>query len=906
MNNFFSLMFAVAGMLASQLAVASTSGVVISQVYGGGGNGGSTYRNDFIEVFNAGSVPVQLTGWSVQYASAAGSSWQVTALSNVALAPGQYYLVQQAAGAGGTVNLPTPDATGSIAMSGTAGKVALVSSTTALNSNAPTGGALVDLVSFGSTATGAEGGVPTPAPSNTLAVLRANHGCTDTDNNGADFATGAPTPRNTSTAPAPCSGTSNAPIIASCPSFSVAAGTGGSGTVTASDADGIVNSIIAGTLPAGITLGVFNPAAAVGGTASQSLNVAASASVGSASVSLTWANGDGQSTTCSATVVVAGMTAIYNIQGSGSTSPLVGQTVVTSGVVTKVMNAGFFMQDPAGDGDPLTSDGMYVFTSTAPTVSAGQLVQLSGTVTEFNTGASADTAAHPVTELTSVSAVTAIGSGSITPVALMLPVANRDDLERYEGMLVTISGPLTVSQNFFLGRYGQLTLSALGRLETPTNRFRPGPGAQAIADENVRRSVLLDDGSTLQNVNPTPYIGEGNTVRAGDTLASVTGVIDFGLASATNTDPGSYKVQPVGTPVIARSNPRTTAPDPVGGNVRLASFNVLNFFTTFTNGQTASGQSGEGCTLGGSGTSASNCRGADDLSEFLRQRTKIVEAISAINADAVGLMEIQNNGSVAVQNLVDALNAKVGASTYAVVPLPLQGTGTDAIRVAMIYQPARLTLAGPAQSDANPINSRPPLAQTFTVPGGEDFTLIVNHLKSKGCGGASGLDADQGDLQGCFNNTRLNQAKALRRFVMTLHPAIRSPNVVLIGDFNAYAREDPINELTRSNYVDEAGRFSSFGYSYVFNGAAGRLDHAIATSAMSARVVGTAHWHINADEPQIIDYNTEFKQPACATCGTDLYLPNAYRSSDHDPVVIGLQIGTGVATQPRLQLRKKR
>lgn len=596
-----------------------------------------------------------------------------------------------------------------------------------------------------------------------------------------------------------------------------------------------------------------------------------------------------------ATTAHAADTPIYAIQGAGSTSTLVGQTVTTTGVVTRVNNNSFFMQDLVGDGNPATSDGILIFTSSAPTVAAGQLVRLTGRVTEFNTGAAgnADTSARPVTELTNISNLSVIGTGqSITPVVLTLPLPEGEDLERYEGMLVTINGPLTASQNYFQARYGQVTLSAQGRLETPTNRLRPGADAQALNTANTRRSFILDDGSSLQNPNPMPYVGEGNTLRAGDTVASVTGVLDYGLATASNADYGSYKLQPTVAPVFTRQNARTDAPEPVGGNVRLASFNVLNYFTTFTNGATASGQTGQGCTLGGTTTSASNCRGASNLAEFQRQRAKIVEALAAINADAVGLMEIQNNANTAVQNLVEALNARVGANTYAAVPEPTNanGTGTDAIKVAMIYKPARLGLAGAAISDTNAVHNRPPLAQTFAAANGERFTLVVNHFKSKGCDGATGLDADQGDLQSCWNALRLQQAEALKNFVGTLQTSSGSNDVLLVGDLNAYAKEDPVALLTNAGFVDQIGRYNSFGYSYVFNGAAGRLDHAITTASMSPKVARAVEWHINADEPSVLDYNLEFKQPACATCTPDYNSATAYRSSDHDPVVLGLSL----------------
>lgn len=776
-------------------ALASPLGIVISQIYGGGGNTGATLKNDYIELLNAGPAPVSLNGWSVQYASATGSTWTVTPLTAVTLQPGQYYLVQEAPGAGGTQDLPTPDASGTLALSGSAGKVALASSVVPLTGTQPASASLVDLVGYGSTPNGFEG-APTGANlTNTSAALRALAGCTDTDSNAADFGVGAPTPRNSAAAPALCGGGTDPD-----PSF----------------------------------------------------------------------------------------VAIPAIQGTGSTSPYVGQKLSTSGVVTRVNNNGFFLQDAAGDGNPQSSDGIFVFTSSAPTVLAGQQVQLIATVAEFNTGAAsnADTAAHTVTELTGVSGIAVQGQGlAIAPLDITLPEAFSDELERYEGMLVRINGPLTASQNYFQGRYGQVTLSAGGRLEVPTNRERPGAAAQALADENARRRIVLDDGTSQQNPNPTPYFAADDTLRAGDTVASVTGVVDYGLATASNTGFGDYRLHPTAEVVFTRDNPRTAAPEPVGGNVRLASFNVLNYFTTFLDGSTADGQTGQGCTLGDS-IAAANCRGANNLAEFIRQRDKIVAAIAAIDADAVGLMEIQNNGQVAVQNLVDGLNQKMGAGTYAPVAAP-PFTGTDAIRVAMIYKPGRLSPVGQPLSDADPVNNRPTLAQTFAPANGEKFSVVVNHLKSKSCGDATGADADQGDLQGCYNATRLAQAQRLSQFVADLQASSGSNDVLMLGDFNAYAKEDPIHLLTSAGFVDQIGRYNAFGYSYVFDGAAGRLDHALTSASLGAKVAFATEWHINADEPSVIDYNVEFKQPLCAACGPDYYSATPYRSSDHDPVVLG-------------------
>jgi len=693
----------------------------------------------------------------------------------------------------------------------------------------------------------------------------------------------------------PTSGGINQPIATSCPAASLALGEPGSVVLSASDADSRVNAIsLAAGTPATFTLGALSTAAADGESATATLNVAGSLAAGSYAVVVNFANDEAQTSTCTVNIVVSGTTPIHAIQGSGASSPLLGQTVVTQGVVTKVMNNGFFMQDETPDSDPSTSEGIFAFTSTAPTVAVGNRVRFTATVAEFKVGTGAAAVANPLTELTGITGISVLASGiSIAPTVIdVFPSAAEGGLERYEGMLVAIPGPLTVDQNYFLGRYGQLTVSTGGRIEKPTNRYPAGsPEALAMAADNASRSFLLDDGSSLQNPNPTPYLAADNTVRAGDRIAGITGVVDYGLATSSADGLSDYRIQPTVAPVFSRDNPRTLAPAAVGGNIKVASFNVLNYFTTFTNGQTAAGQTGQGCTLGGA-TAAANCRGADNATEFARQRDKIVNAIKSVNADVIGLMEIQNNGNVAVQNLLDGLNAVVGAGTYASVSLPNGGTGSDAIRVAMIYKPARLTALGTALSDTDTIHNRPPLVQTFAAANGEKFSVVVNHFKSKSsCPTTAGdLNADQGDGQGCWNVLRTEQAQALRSYIQTLQASTGDSDVIVIGDLNAYGKEDPILDFTAAGYVDQVARFNDFDYSYVFDGEAGYIDHALATPSLSAQIVGTTHWRINADEPAIIDYNSEFKQPACATCGPDYYSNTVYRSSDHDPVIIGINL----------------
>ena len=793
------------------LTAPASAQVVISQIYGGGGNTGATLKNDYIELYNRSNADVNISGWAVQYTSAAGTgTWSVTAIpANTAPLPaGSYFLVKQALGAGGSVDILF-DLAGTIAMSGTAGKVALTSSTTALTGVSPLTAAVVDLVGYGATASLFEGAGPAPGLSNTTAAFRAGGGATDTNNNAADFSVSAPAPRYTGGDAVPGGG----------------GGGGGGGSC----------------------------AGAPGAT----------------------------------------LTPIYTIQGAGATSPVANQVVTTQGVVTKIISSGFFIQDLNGDGNPQTSDGIFVFVSPAscPNAQVGNLVSVTGTVTEYAPGSG--TASTPLTELTTITSAVLLGTGlSITPTVVTLPLAEGDSFERFEGMLVTITNTMTVQQNFFQAQYGQMTLG-VDRHQTPTNAFRPtDPMRSALAALQARSRLLLDDSSSATYTNPTPYFNASGLGRAGDLVSNLTGVIDFGLATATASGAGLYRLQPVSLPFFTPANSRSATPPAVGGNLSIAAVNVLNFFTTFTNGATAFGGTGQGCSLGSS-TSAGNCRGADNLAEYVRQRDKLVRELAGLNADAVGLMEIQNNGNTAVQAVVDALNTFVGAGTYASIALPAGtgATGTDAIRVAMIYKPARLTPVGAPMSDTDAVNNRPTLAQTFMAPNGEKFSLLANHLKSKGCSGASGANTDQGDGQGCFNANRLAQTQRLRTFVAQVQSASGSNDVLLVGDFNAYAKEDPIFDLTSNGYIDQIGRFNTFGYSYVFDGTAGRLDHAIATPSLSARVSGAVEWHINADEALAFDYNLENKQPACGTCAPDPYLAtNPYRSSDHDPVLLGINL----------------
>jgi len=586
------------------------------------------------------------------------------------------------------------------------------------------------------------------------------------------------------------------------------------------------------------------------------------------------------------------MVAIHTIQGRGARSPLTGKRVVTQGAVTLVASNGFFVQELPGAGDARASRGLFVFTDTPPAVVAGQCVRLAGRVVEFNTGAAdnRDTLAHTVTELHEVAGLRVLRAGcDVAPVALTLPLPEGDSLERFEGMLVTLRGPLTVQQNFFLGRFGQLTLAVGGRVQVPTNALRPGAAARALARANAGRSLVLDDSSALQFPSPVPFLAGDGTVRAGDSVDEITGVIDYGLASASASGPGTWKIHPVRPPRFARANPRPLAPADVGGDLRLAAANVDNYFSTLADGQHVCGPR----------HLATDCRGARSAPEFERQRAKIVEMLAAIDADVVALMEIENNGPTALQTLVDALNARVGSAAWTLVDETAAPAGTDAIRVALIYKPARVTAVGAARSDRDPVHDRPPLAQTFVVvDGGVPFNVIVNHFKSRRCDGAAGGDLDQHDLQGCFDHRRAAQARALARFAGTVARASGVADTVLVGDFNAYGREDPPTLLAAAGFADQVARFDADGYSYVFDGAAGRLDGVFASATMARRVTGVTEWHVNADEPELLDYAFARRLPGPASAASTAtgWTPTPWRASDHDPVVIGLR--AKAATSP--------
>ncbi|WP_083661297.1 ExeM/NucH family extracellular endonuclease [Actinophytocola xanthii] len=582
---------------------------------------------------------------------------------------------------------------------------------------------------------------------------------------------------------------------------------------------------------------------------------------------------------------------IAEVQGTGDASPLVGTQVVVEGVVTADHRTGGYngvYVQTAGSGDRapaagVASDGIFVFvggnTANQPGVAIGDQVRVRGSVseyfglTEITIGGRADVqiCAHDA----------ALPAAS--PLSLPLDPAARESVE---SMVVAPVGAYTVSEVYNTNRFGEVVLAAGDQAaRIPTDLHRPGTAqARAVAAENDLRRVLLDDGRTtnLSNAGQAPpYVYPDAPLRVGDQVEAFgPSVLSYGF--------DEWRLQPTRpvtstTPAIDRTtfkstNPRTPAPEDVGGDIRLASFNVLNYFVHF----------------GG------DARGAADEAGLAKQEAKIVKAISALGADVVALEEIENSvrfedddPQMALKRLVAALNAEDGAGTWDYVRSPAglpAAAQQDFITTAIIFRPAAVTPVGESRTindESVWFNAREPIAQTFTA-GDATFTVVANHLKSKSTSdAATGDNADAGDGQGAFNGDRVRQARSLAAFVDQLQADSGSEDVLLLGDFNAYTHEDPMQVLYDESFVD----LNTTGEaSYVFGGESGSLDHAVASPSLAERVTGVDVWQINSHESYAFQYDG---LPA-------FYAANPYRASDHNPIVVGLS--TAAAAPVDLQL----
>ncbi|RYV52252.1 ExeM/NucH family extracellular endonuclease [Pengzhenrongella frigida] len=810
-------------------AVSPTSQVIINEVYGAGGNAGAVLTNDYIELYNTGTTAVDVSGWSVQYASAAGTNWSGLIPLTGSIAAQSYYLVQGSSGGTAGTALPTAQATGAVNLSGTTGNVALASSATklaCLTTACAADPVVVDLVGFGAGQAFA-GTAPAPAPSATTSIFRTAFA--NTANNVADFVAGTPTPQ---------AGSSTPPVDPP-----------------------------------------VDPPAATPAT-------------------------------------------IPAIQGTGAASTLLGQSVVTDGVVTAVYPTGglfgFAIQTPGSGGDTdvtgrTASDGLFVYqvSGGAPTVTVGQHVQVTGTVAEFN----------GLTQITVPNAtgytVLADTVAPVAPVAAAWPTTDAAR-ETLESMLFAPTGDYTVTNTYSTGQYGEVGL-AFGTTPLLQSTEVGAPGsAEAIATtaSNAARGVVLDDGASTNFLNSAntsqtpPYVSLTDPVRVG-------ALAEFNKPVIVDYRNNTWKLNPttqvtsttLGADRTTFKNTRTAAPDVAAlatADLTVASFNVLNYFTTL-------GSTFGGCTAyndrAGVGITTNTCnaangpRGAWDAASLQRQQDKIVAAINATDADVTGLMEIENSATVdgaaatdeALATLVDALNAGAGSTRWAFVPsstdLP-DPAGLDVITNAIIYQPASVVRVGDSralgdQSDTGEafVNAREPIGQAFApAAGGEPFFVAVNHLKSKGSAGPLPGDADAGDGQGASNASRVAQTTAIAAWVPTVLASYADPitDVALLGDFNAYTQEDPLQVLYAAGYTDAASALAPGEYSYSFSGLAGSLDHVLLNDGFLARATGADIWNINSGEALALEYSRYNSH------GSLFYDTTPYRSSDHDPVVVGL------------------
>ena len=579
-------------------------------------------------------------------------------------------------------------------------------------------------------------------------------------------------------------------------------------------------------------------------------------------------------------------TPIYDIQGSGMSTPIAGLEVATEGVVVGDFQEGgkngFYIQDPIGDGDQATSDGIFIYAPGSMDVNVGDHVRVRGTAGEY----------FEATQISS-SQLWLCGTGLPLPqpTELVLPVTDVYGFEQLEGMLVTIPQDLVIAEYFNFDRYGEIMLTTQ-RFMTFTALYEPDvAGYQASLDEYFRNSITLDDGRTNQNPDPAIHpngleFNLNNLFRGGDLVANVTGILDYGF--------NLYRIQPTQGADYTPVNPRQGYPNIMEGDLKIASFNVLNYFTTLDNAGWICGPSGD-----------MECRGADDANELARQRVKILAALSTINADVVGLIEIENDRpglapDYPTADLVAGLNEILGAGTYDYIPTgPI---GTDAIKLALIYKPAKVTPVGNfaiLDSTVDPRfldgYNRPVLAAAFMDNLSKKvFTVAVNHLKSKGSSCDAIGDPDLGDGAGNCNLTRLAAAEALVDWLATDPTGSGMANYLIIGDLNSYDKEAPITAIkagpdgipgTEDDYFDLIHEIlGEYAYSYVFDGKIGYLDYALANTYFARYIDDVTVWHINADEPDLIDYDTSFKLPAQQA----IFAPDAFRSSDHDPVIVTL------------------
>lgn len=664
----------------------------------------------------------------------------------------------------------------------------------------------------------------------------------------------------------------------------------------------------------------------------------------------------------------AELTAIPQIQGEGNQSPLATTTTkngfTSDSTVTvrarvsalgESLNKGFYLLDTNGDDNPATSDGIFVFlndkafSTNYPDIQPGAEVCLEAKVVEY----------YGATQLTPVSDgqgrhIQVIGQGQ-APAAIPLRIANgetlRQAMSRHEGMRVTLDAetPLVISRNFgydYAARRNNLMLSLDAPLIKPTQRYPAlSQDALDLAEHNrLNRLFLESDYKAADGVIPWfPALDpDQGYLRLGDTPTGLEAMVGYSFNEYRLIVP---KDQTLSASDLRRlpENDRQPAPArATGSDLRVASFNVLNYFTSHSS---IGGDLNVLCADQADADSAKGCnRGAKTQAEFEKQSAKIVNAITEMDADLLGLMEMENNGfgeHSAIQTLVTRLNQaqKDSDRHYAFVQLPTTAmtegkyVGGDAIMVAMLYRPTKLTPQGEAGIIPMPqqrysvngvdkqASQRDALRQTFTVAGSDTpLTLIVNHLKSKGSGCYENGDgsSEPADLQGKCTEFRVSAAKVLGDAASEL-----PGQVLLVGDFNSYGAEDPIRVLTDYDPAgserqimsashtfigdrpyESAGQAITHSYgfidlnahanqekaiSYSYEGEQGTLDYALANPVLADKMVSVTDWHINAFESNLFEYGSRYT-------GNLAKSDNPFSASDHDPIIVDLHLAAKATT----------
>ncbi len=618
-----------------------------------------------------------------------------------------------------------------------------------------------------------------------------------------------------------------------------------------------------------------------------------------------------------------GFRTISEVQGTGDASTFAGQTVTIEAIVVGDFQngdadglrdlGGFWLQEEAidQDGNPLSSEGIFVYEGAMLTdVHLGDRVMVTGTVAEHFGETELDASSVTVTDAGAVADVNSMAV-DISLAANSAVIADDGgryvpDMEAYEGMLVHVTDTMTVNEAFQMDRFNEIRVSADGRPAQFTQGHDPdAAGYDAYQQQVGAHQIVYDDGLNAQNapiLAEADLDGSGSYDTAdgfgmGDTVDDLTGVLNWGWAG-NSASGNTWRIRGVedGANDFQDTATREDAPPDVGGTLKVASFNVLNYFTTLDTGSSAT-------TLAGF-----EPRGANTAEELARQTDKLVTTLVDLDADVLGLTELENDFSAgpgnAIAHLVAELNVRLGGNIYDWVRPGSDLVGDDAISVGMIYKVSAVTVQadsvhylddsqlvdlgyGDLLADGTGVfngdgTNRAPLEATFVdAATGEDFSVAIAHMKSKGSG--DGVNADQHDGAGASNAMRVEGVDVMTHWLDTVADEDR----IVLGDFNSYAQEDPIDHMTAAGYGSLEGADAS---SYVFDGETGTLDYAFANAALAGHVTGAETWHINSPEPDAEDYNLDFgRDPAIFDASTP------WRTSDHDPVVVGLDFADPLA-----------